>query len=252
MGKRCAGVRGSRESRKFEVYAEVYAGKVAEKSDTQRHEYPSSDMTPQERTDFLASFGNAFELDDDTLRQPWCSTEGLPVVVQKQSIQEYREKSVMPVSVKQNVTKSFSWAGPRRPMTSIADAEMSKKYSNDTEHYSNDVEQFKERLSYLMPYSHKHGPDDVIPSIGSLRDRNRCQSMPFITPVVKQQMMLERQCRIFDDDDGEGEEEGDHDGDMGDKDTSLSENVVQSSLVGSDGGDEDKKGLRSFSTPSMQ
>ena len=115
----------------------------------------------------------------------------------------------------------------------------------DVKHYNNDdadIEQFKERLSYLMPYSHKHGPDDVLPS---LQDRNRCQSVPSMTPEVKPTTTtLERQCRIFDDDDDE-EDEDDDDGD-GEKNTTLLENLVQSSsLVGCSDGDDQGKNYES-------
>ena len=121
-----------------------------------------------------------------------------------------------------------------------------KKYSSDAEHYNNDdadIEQFKERLSYLMPYSHKHGADDVLPS---LQDRNRCQSVLSMTPEVKPTTTtLERQCRIFDDDDDDDDE--DDDDDDGEKNTTLSENLVQSSLVGcSDGDDQGKNDDSSY------
>ena len=143
------------------------------------------------------------------------------------------------------LTNTFIHSGPRRPLPNdMMGGGATKKYSSDAEHYNNDdadIEQFKERLSYLMPYSHKHGADDVLPS---LQDRNRCMSVPSMTPEVKTTTTtLERQCRIFDDEDDEDDEEEDDDDGDGEKNTTLLENVVQSSaLVGcSDGDDQGKK-----------
>lgn len=133
-------------------------------------------MTPQEKSEFLSSFGNAFELDDKVIDRPWGSEDGLPVIVEKPAVEDLRRGSV---PEKQSVTKSFSWSGART---------IRKEGLHDTfkskDDYHNSTEHLKERLSYLMPYSHKIGPDDVLPSLQL--NRSRCYSMPFIkSPLLE-------------------------------------------------------------------
>ena len=139
-------------------------------------------MTPQEKSDFLSSFGNAFELDDQSIRQ-WSSVDELQVIVEKPSVEDYIRKVSIPS--KQNVTKSYSWSGARSIRN---DSDFLKCKSN----CRNSSENLKERLSYLMPYSHKIGTDDVLPSLQL--NRSRCYSMPFI----KSSLVMGEQLNIFD------------------------------------------------------
>lgn len=130
-------------------------------------------LTPQDISEFLSSFAKAFQLDDQYIRRI-NGMDGLPIIIEKPAIEDWIRQADIPMKV--SVIKSNSWSPV---LLQRHESELSPRY-------------VKERMSYLMPYSHKHGKEYILPQI--FIQRRRCHSMPFI----KSSVITRGQFKVFD------------------------------------------------------